>query len=179
VTQIPLETSSRQESSVHSNDRPPWIRPVPKKPPSITAPRSSNGSAESEHSSPEAFTPNEFFVDVTGGGASPHPSSNTAATSSTPTASQSSPPQSFHSVPHNPFMDTSGLGMNMDIMRPDPSLFMSPAEVMALFNDGGVDVASLFPTDFIHQQHQNSPEQQNGIFGGPFRKHSGGLVTSP
>jgi hypothetical protein len=43
-------------------------------------------------------------------------------------------------------MDTSG-SMSMD----DTSMYLSPAEVMALFNDGSVDMASLFqPTpDFL------------------------------
>jgi hypothetical protein len=69
----------------------------------------------------------------------------------------------------------------MDIMRPDPTLYMSPSEVMALFNEGAVDVASLFPADFIQQSPLPQVlEQGCGGFGSPtFPKLTGSLVTSP
>jgi hypothetical protein len=62
------------------------------------------------------------------------------------------------------------MGIPMDIMRPDPGLYnMSTSEMMALFNDGGVDVNSLFPTDF---------QQQHGSDAG-FPKMDDGIVSSP
>ena len=49
----------------------------------------------------------------------------------------------------------------MDIMRPDPTLYMSP-EVMAMFNDGTVDVGNIFQGEFIQQQQQQQQSQQSG-----------------
>jgi hypothetical protein len=181
VTGIPLEPSPRGDSSPATSTRPPWIRPAPKKPPS--APRS-NASAESisQRSSPEAFTPSEFFVDAPGGGSPRHPSSSAVSIPTSPTPQQTSPTHQHYPLQSPSFIDNSGIGIPMDIMRPDPTLYMSPSEVMALFNEGAVDVASLFPADFIQQQ---SPlphvlEQGCGGFGSPtFPKLAGSLVTSP
>jgi hypothetical protein len=47
--------------------------------------------------------------------------------------------------------------MGMELVRQDPQMYMSPDEVMAMFNDGAVDVASLFPPEFPPQQQ---PQQQ-------------------
>lgn len=185
MTGIPLEPSPRAESSTTGGStRPPWIRPAPKKPPS--APRS-NASADSisQRSSPEAFTPSEFFVDASGGSGSPrHPSTSSASGHTTSPVQQQPTPTHQHYPLHAPsFIDNTGIGIPMDIMRPDPTLYMSPSEVMALFNEGAVDVASLFPTDFIQQQSplpQQVSEQGCGGFGSPtFQKLNGGLVTSP
>jgi hypothetical protein len=67
-------------------------------------------------------------------------------------------------------MDTSG-GMGMD----GASMYLSPAEVMALFNDGGVDMASLFqPTpEFL----QSAQSQDGGPYGAssPFGQDNGGV----
>jgi hypothetical protein len=183
VTGIPLEPAPRAESSSPANTRPPWIRPVPKKPPS--APRS-NASAESRHSSPECFSPSDFFVDVPGGAASPHPT----CTSPVMRQEHSPPRQQYGTSRTSAFLDHSSMGVTMDIMRPDPTLYMSPAEVMAMFNEG-VDIGNLFPNDFMQPQHSHSPlpltssSAQQGVSDHPvgfettsFQKING-LVASP
>lgn len=86
-------------------------------------------------------------------------------------------------------MDTSGSGgMGMDIMREDPHIFMTPAEMMALFNDGGVDVGQLFSPEYIQlQQNQPQPDPRqvgvgqspSGAFSNPAYLKLNGLVTSP
>lgn len=59
-------------------------------------------------------------------------------------------PRQYTSVAnHAPqFMDTSVGGSAGDPLniKSDPSLALTPAEIMALFNDGGLDMASLFPS---------------------------------
>lgn len=64
-------------------------------------------------------------------------------------------------------MDTSG-GMSMD----DPSVYLSPAEVMALFNDSGVDMASLFqPTpEFLQSPSQDGASGRSYDPSSPFGK---------
>jgi hypothetical protein len=64
-------------------------------------------------------------------------------------------------------MDTSG-GMGLD----DASMYLSPAEVMALFNDGGVDMASLFqPTpEFLQSAPQDGADGRPYGPGSPFGK---------
>ncbi|KAH6879591.1 fungal-specific transcription factor domain-containing protein [Coprinopsis sp. MPI-PUGE-AT-0042] len=72
LTNIPLETG-RQEGATTST-RPPWIRPVRKKASSVA--RSNHSDSASHQSSPEAFSPVEFFSDpkpVNGSGFSPVP----------------------------------------------------------------------------------------------------------
>jgi len=50
----------------------------------------------------------------------------------------------------------------MEMVRQDPQMYnMSPDEVMALFNDGGVDVASLFNPEYSQQQQQQQQQQQD------------------
>lgn len=174
VTQIPLETT-RQETTA-SSTRPPWIRPVRKKAPS--APRSTSADSPSQHSSPESYPSSEFFAEPSKNG-----SSFASGHSMTPGTSSTSPPQSYPSSDQSQgtFMDTSG-GMGMDIIREDPQMYMSPAEMMALFDDG-VDVAHLFSPGFMGHPHQNSqqgsPLNHSDGFASPvFMKHNG-LVTSP
>ncbi|TFK36196.1 fungal-specific transcription factor domain-containing protein [Crucibulum laeve] len=190
LTNIPLETSP--QSGPANATRPPWIRPVRKKAPSVA--RSTRSDSPSQHSSPEAFSPNEFFSDT--------PKSNPTFSSTTSPASGvapalASPPQYHSSVQAqtptpSTFMDTSG-GMGMDMIREDPQMYMSPGEMMAFFNDGGVDVGHLFSSDFIQpqqSQHALPPDRHGGgnnvsvsgsSFGSPaFLKMNGhGLATSP
>lgn len=83
-------------------------------------------------------------------------------------------------------MDTSG-SMNMD----DPSMYMSPAEVMAMFNDGGVDMASLFQPGTDFAPNHATPDGNSGYGSSvPYRKADGagneedfkammGVVSSP
>ena len=183
VTQIPLEPN-RSDGTDQGSDRPPWIRPVRKKVPS--APRS-NDSA-SQHSSPETFSP-EFFADMNASFAS---SRNSLVNASSPQRNHPHQqytlpgPSSPSSVP-TPFMDISG-SMSMD----DPSIYVSPAVIMAMFNDGEVDMASLYlpGTDFAPDH-----ATRDGIGGysasvPPYRKVDGasneddlkmmmGVVSSP
>lgn len=54
----------------------------------------------------------------------------------------------------------------------DPQMYsMFPGEMMALFNDGAVDVCQLFPSVEFMQQQQPSMNPQNGSVG------DGGPVT--
>jgi hypothetical protein len=170
LTRIPLEPAVRDGSDRDQN-RPPWIRPVRKK---VSAPRSND--SVSQHSSPEGFSPSDFFADMgtpqslpripTGFGQSPQPSGSIHP--SNPGA-QGAQHQSNHPSTTGPpsFMDTSG-GMSMD----DPSIYLSPAEVMALFNDSGVDMASLFqPTpEFLQSPSQDGASGRSYDPSSPFGK---------
>ncbi|GLB40905.1 putative fungal specific transcription factor [Lyophyllum shimeji] len=162
LTQIPLETT-RRETAASSSNRPPWIRPVRKKAPS--APRSTNSadSPPQQHSSPEAFSPSEFFTETPIAKNCTLFTSGSSMTPSTSPAGQvTSPPQPFSpgNQPQAPFMDTSGLG-GMDMIREDPQMYMSPADMMALFDDG-VDVQQLFSGGFgISQTQQHQHQQQH------------------
>jgi hypothetical protein len=81
------------------------------------------------------------------------------------------------------FLEPDSMGMD------DASMYMSSADIMALLNDGSVDMASLF-----HPSPEFTPNQQSldgaGISygpGSPYRKLDGdsngeehmGLVSSP
>ena len=94
-------------------------------------------------------------------------------------------------------MDTSG-GLGMDtMMREDPQMYMSH-EMMALFNDGSVDVQHLFSSEFLQPHPQAQQQQQshhqtgdrpgNGVgvntpsgagFAGPAFLKMNGLANSP
>ncbi|KAF4609485.1 hypothetical protein D9613_012329 [Agrocybe pediades] len=161
LTNIPLETT-RQDGPA-SSTRPPWIRPVRKKAPSIA--RSTQSDSPSHHSSPEAFSPSDFFAEPAN---KPSFVTNQASTSATklgnhvtsppppyPLTSTSQQSQQQNSTPS--FMDTSG-GIGMDMMRDDSQMYMTH-EMMALFNDGGVDVQHLFPSEFMQQQQQQQQSQ--------------------
>ncbi|KAG5636605.1 hypothetical protein H0H81_007430 [Sphagnurus paluster] len=148
LTRIPLETTRRD--STPSSNRPPWIRPVRKKVPS-SARSTSTDSPPAQHSSPEGFSPSEFFAET--------PKNGTLFSSGPMGSSASSPPQPqpFPSgnQPQAPFMDTSRMGM--DMIREDPQMYMSPTDMMALFDDS-VDVQHLFNGGFMPQaQHQHHP----------------------
>ncbi|KAF9223071.1 hypothetical protein BS17DRAFT_782325 [Gyrodon lividus] len=141
ITQIPLEPS-RTDSREQLNTRPPWIRPIRKK-----TPATKNGSdGGSHHSSPEAFSPSEFFVDPTSSLTSPQTVSQ--AFPSTPNPGTSSGQYSLNSNRRSSlsapsFLDTPN-GMDMD-----HTMYMSSQMgVMNIFNDNAVDVSSLFSSDF-------------------------------
>lgn len=141
LTQIPLEPS-RLDSQEQSKNRPPWIRPVRKKTPSMTKPGSDGGS---HHSSPESFPPSEFFTDHPGL-ASP-PTMNQAFSPSTPNSVPSASPYGLSnrriSVSAPSYMDSQN---NLDV---DPTVYMpSPGDVMGMFNDSGVEVPPTFSADF-------------------------------
>lgn len=155
MTQIPLETS-RPEGQDQSSSRPPWIRPIRKKTPSVAA-KGASSDGGSHHSSPEAFSPSEFFVDPTLAGTSPQPVAQNlfSPASSTGLSSSHYPRRLSLSVPN--FMDPSN-GMEMEA----GGMYMSsPAEVMNMFGDGAVDVATLFSgaSDFNMGQHLTEPHE--------------------
>jgi hypothetical protein len=69
--------------------------------------------------------------------------------------------------------------MSMDMIREDPDMYMPPAEMLALFDEGGVDVAHLFSSQYMTPQPQHHGIGVNdGFSNAAFMKHSG-LVTSP
>ena len=73
-------------------------------------------------------------------------------------------------------MDTSG-GLSMDtMMREDPQMYMSH-EMMALFNDGSVDVQHLFSSEFL-QPHPQAQQQQSHLQTGD-RPGNGPAVNTP
>ncbi|KAG9220144.1 hypothetical protein CCMSSC00406_0007161 [Pleurotus cornucopiae] len=180
LTQIPLETS-RSDGAPSSSTRPAWIRPIRKKAHSVA--RSSHSDV-SQHSSPEAFSPADFLADP------PKSAFQNGTTMMSPKmAGPSSPAFSGangvtssgvtngNGQASSPFADTSS-GMNLD-----PQMFMNPSDVMALFNDGSVDVNSMFGSDFI--QSQPSPpsaspnDQSTNGFGTPGMFKMNGIVSSP
>ncbi|KIK91069.1 hypothetical protein PAXRUDRAFT_150343 [Paxillus rubicundulus Ve08.2h10] len=143
ITQIPLEPS-QTDSREQLNTRPPWIRPIRKKTPSAVKGTGSDGG--SHHSSPEAFSPSEFFVDPGSGLTSPQMASQVFPPTPNPGMSSgqyslSSNRRSSLSIPA--FLDTP-TGMSMD-----HAMYMaSPTGVMNMFSDNAVDVSSLFSSDF-------------------------------
>lgn len=138
LTQIPLEPS--RPGQEQSKNRPPWIRPVRKKTPSTTK-AGSDGS--SHHSSPESFSPSEFFADHPSGLGSP--STISQPFSPNPNQVASASPYGLSSRRTSlsvPYMDAPN---GLDI---DPTMYISPPEMMGMFNDSGVDVSSAFPPEF-------------------------------
>jgi len=149
VTQIPLETSPPGEEK--SSSRPPWIRPIRKKTPSVAA-RGAGSDGGSHRSSPEAFSPSEFFVDPTLATSPQLALPNAFPPAPIGGASSSCHPQrpSF-SVPSS--MDAS----NDTDMETAGMHIPSPSEMMNMFGfgDGEVDIATLFSgtSDFNIGQH--------------------------
>lgn len=162
LTNIPLETS--RQDGPPSATRPPWIRPVRKKAPSI-ARSNQSGDSPSHHSSPEAFSPSDFFAEpikpVFSSG--PPPSLASSSTHHVPSPAVVYGPTNNgngQQTNNSPFMDTSG-GLSMDtMMREDPQMYMSH-EMMALFNDGSVDVQHLFSSEFLQPHPQAQQQQQH------------------
>ncbi|THV00259.1 hypothetical protein K435DRAFT_657458 [Dendrothele bispora CBS 962.96] len=102
LTQIPLEPGTRPDNNTHlqNNSRPAWIRPVRKKASQGGSNRrgsqsqgqqgqgespSSTHSLHNDHSSPEGFSPSDFFVEPTGAA-----NNNGSGTSSSPVAGTNS-----------------------------------------------------------------------------------------
>lgn len=124
------------------------------------------------------------------------PSPGTAA--STPANQAPSPAQYVNGAGAGPqpssFMDPSGGLVDMDLMR-EEHMYGMTSEMMALFQDGGVD--GMFPPDFMQQhlgpgqqvqqqQHHQSdrPGNSNGAppganFPSPGMFKMNGLATSP
>lgn len=123
------------------------MKPVRKKTRSAArSPGSSTDSPSQQAPSPEGFS-SDIFLDMAG---SASPSASAAFPMGMPPASVPSPSGMLdgfgriQSSTGTPFMDGStGAGM----MGTGPEqLGMSPAEILALFNDGGVDVSTFFPS---------------------------------
>lgn len=145
MTNIPLETAHQDGPA--SATRPPWIRPVRKKAPSI-AHSNKSGDSPSHQSSPEAFSPQDFFEPPKSTVFAAGPSSTTG----TPANQAASPPQYGNgsaSQTNTSFMDTSGPLSDMDIMRDEHMYGMTP-DMMALFHDPNVE--SMFAPEFLQQQ---------------------------
>lgn len=70
--------------------------------------------------------------------------------------------------------------MGMDMIREDSEMYMPASDMLALFDEGGVDVAHLFSSQFLPpSQPQHHGGGLSDGFGNPgFMKHNG-LVTSP
>lgn len=165
LTQIPLETA--RQDAAQSRSRPPWIRPVRKKTPSVAHSTNSNDSP-SHHSSPEAFSPSDAFLDLSGAGTSPRPSAaNGGGFTSTMQPNNPFGPSSNDVVSSPTYMDTvdmmssphdgTGVGGASSIL---------PSDILALFNDGGVDVSQLLMSPNVngHQRHESNGSP---VFYGP------------
>jgi hypothetical protein len=156
VTQIPLDNQTISQELITSSTRPPWIRPARKKNPS--GPRST-GSVElppadaSEFaSSPVSTTsPNMLFT--------PTGFSSVA---------QTQPPSRFSvdaASPRGQFLEPSRAGAgNLEHPESDSdtnSMPMPSVELMALAEDGGLNVANLFPRQsvpgFMADLHTGTP----------------------
>lgn len=144
VTQIPLDNQTISQELITSSTRPPWIRPARKKNPS--GPRSA-GSAElpppdaSEFASSPVSTAS-LNVPFTAVGFSSVAQTQSPRRFSVETAS-----------PEGQFLEPSRAGSsNLEHPRSDPdtsSMPMPSVELMALVEDGGLDVANLFPQQSV------------------------------
>ncbi|KAJ3530177.1 hypothetical protein NMY22_g8685 [Coprinellus aureogranulatus] len=203
LTNIPLETN-RQDNPPGNTPRPPWIRPVRKKASSTARSSHSADSPRDHHSSPEPFSPSDFFSDPKQGGSfASGPPSTASGTSSNQQIP--SPSNQYNMGGPSPGGQGNGsggtasafgldplAGAGMDIIREDSTMFMSSNDMMAFFSDGGVDINSLFsPDTFLHQQPGSaalSPPSAGGSGAGIQSQQPGGqngfmkmagLVTSP
>ncbi|THH16205.1 hypothetical protein EW146_g4396 [Bondarzewia mesenterica] len=198
ITQIPLDPPSVSADFPQSSKTlPPWIRPVRKKTPS--APRSTDSQESPPHDAGEPFSPTDMFVELS---SLSKPPSNHGGSIKSPTvphanyrspnvgmppANQASPSQFPSTIVPPHFIDTAGSSGLDSLIKSDAALAMSPAEIMALFQDGNMDMASLFPLqpDFLGEgstttdtalygQSFASGKQGNGSAG-----DLSGLVASP
>ena len=184
VTNIPLEAN--REGPPGNVSRPPWIRPVRKKTPSIA--RSNHSDSPSHHSSPEAFSPSDFFSETkptSGFSSGPGPSSNGTSSSSNTSSSQYTVPNGTggsssqngvngatggqqQQVPGPGSFGLDGVTSPMDMIREDTPMYMSSSEMMAFFGDGPVDVNHLFsPDSFLQSQSAGQAQQQSILSQGP------------
>jgi len=154
LTQIPLETA-RQDAQA-GRSRPPWVRPVRKKTSSVAHSTNSNDSP-SHHSSPEAFSPSDAFLDLSGAAVSPRPSAAAF------TASIGSHNQTQSLASNNPFglgsngtSDSPSYMDNVEMLPPsqDGQSSILPSDILALFSDGGVDVAQLLMSPNVNGQQR-------------------------
>lgn len=139
-----------------------------KKTPSMAKGTGSDGS--SHHSSPEAFSPSEFFVDPGVGITSAQPFNPTSAADGS-AGHYLGARRSSLTLPS--FLDTAAATMEVD-----PSIYMSsPAEVMSMLGDGSVDVSTIFTPDFNTMGPHSTESRESSLYG-----HLGSgasLVTTP
>ncbi|TFK47399.1 hypothetical protein OE88DRAFT_1666165 [Heliocybe sulcata] len=160
LTQIPLDSPARAAEGTN-NTRPSWMKPVRKKTPSAVRSNGSSSDTASQHNSPEDFS-SEMFLD--GVVASPGPIAS-AFSPKNPGRQDTQSPYSF-------------MAPTMQGRTSDPSIPMSPNDFMALLNDGGLDMASLFssgPADFMSPgMMADSPVASGGVFASPISPSANG-----
>ncbi|KAF7975571.1 hypothetical protein HWV62_9271 [Athelia sp. TMB] len=163
LTKIPLDAAHR-EGPERDRNRPPWIRPVRKKAPSSARTADSNSE---HHSSPEAFSPNEFFADASTPQTLPLLQTTFSHSPRLPTSARPRSSSTSTTYPLQSLASTLSSGVdataNMDMNDPN-NMFMLSEDVMALFNDGSVDMAALFQpeADFgSNGAHYESPGQES------------------
>lgn len=137
LTQIPLDNPTISQEFIASSVRPPWIRPARKKHPS--GPRST-GSVESPPQDASEF--------------SSSPVSTAPPFNLTAGFSPVAHPRRFSveaTSPTGQLLDPSRAGAgSLELPRSDTgSIPMPSAELTALFEDGGLDVSSLFPQQSV------------------------------
>lgn len=167
LTQIPLE-SPRPDAT--AKPRLPWIRPVRKK----TLRSSASNESTSQNSSPEAFSPTDAFLDLSGASAkinSPPPNGvfTNGHSSKSPYSPASGPGSSS-------FMDAAA----MDIS--EPNMAMNPSDLLAMFNvgdTGGIDVAQLLMSPPMEGRSLADTQPNFFTMGGAGASNPGGGVVSP
>ncbi|EMD32360.1 hypothetical protein CERSUDRAFT_118728 [Gelatoporia subvermispora B] len=162
VTQIPLECS-RQDASGGSN-RPPWVRPVRKKTPSSARSPGGSGGSPSHHGSPEEFNASDAFLDLSGGAGPKSPQ-----VPSQPFSSQNIGAFPLGGGQPGPPFDN-GAGGPMDVMPQEGNVPMSPSEILALLNEGTVDMAALV------MQPDGHPSEFYGGMSGAGASTNGGTL---
>lgn len=162
LTQIPLDSQARAGEG-GNNTRPPWIRPVRKKTPSTVRSNGSSSDTPSQHNSPEDFSSEMFIDGVSGNG--------------TAIANAFSPKNVGSSVPRQDTQSPYTFLNPMPGRSSDASIPMSPNDFMALLNDGGLDMASLFssPAEFTSPGLMaESPTAAGSVYGAPISPSTNG-----
>lgn len=165
VTQIPLGdlANGARQSTPSPSSRPAWIRPIRKKASAAPLSNHSAGSSSPHNSSPEAFSPSEFFNNNEP--AKPTSPFTNSSTAPAPTATtQLSPPIQYHGPNLPPAVAPTSFNMGMDVIQEDPQLYLSHGDMvnLSLFNDGAIDVNQLFSSDFnipVNGPGQQRPQQ--------------------
>jgi hypothetical protein len=125
----------------------------------------SAGSSSPHNSSPEAFSPSEFFNNEPAKPTSPFTNSSSAPAPAA--AAQLSSPIQYHGPNLPPAVAPTSFNMGMDMIQEDPQLYLSHGDMvnLSLFNDGAIDVNQLFSSDFNipvngpgQQQRQQQPQ---------------------
>ncbi|KAF5360301.1 hypothetical protein D9758_009102 [Tetrapyrgos nigripes] len=181
VTQIPLELV--RQDNLQNNSRPAWIRPVRKKVSSQSnangrrgsqSGESPSGNSHQDHSSPEAFSPSDFFVEPKASTSTPGPGS--VSPTAGPGPSQNPDSTTFGGInglgmsPSSHGLGSLGQGPGlggMDGMEIDQGsgMYIPSVDMVSLFGEQGIDVSQIFAGDFE--------------VGGPGERGPGGLGTSP